>query len=474
LWYTTATGGTGSTTAPTPSTTTVGNTIYYVSQTLFCGEGPRAAITVTINAIPNAPSVTTPIAFCQNTAASALVATGTNLLWYSSATVGTGSATAPIPTTSTVGTVTYYVSQTNTGCEGPRAAIVVNTNITPAVPTATSPVTYCQNAIATALTATGTNLLWYNVATGGTGTGIAPIPSTIIAGSTNYYVSQTIGICEGPRTTIVITVTALPTVATVTSPVVYCQNATASALTATGTGLLWFTTSTGGTGSATAPTPSTTTAGSINYYVAQTNTCGEGPRVSIAVNITATPAAPTSLTTTNITLNSATLNWVGAANSFYMVEYKLTTATTWTTAATGIQTNTYNLAGLTIGSEYQWRVGANCAATGAGNFTTAPLFNTASRNNIITVIEDGIGLKISPNPVSTTAIIDYIVPSTGEVTFTIIDQYGRIIKTFSEGQKVAGQYQKNILTEFRTMAKGGYFIKLQQNGKSIGLHFVRF
>jgi Alpha amylase, catalytic domain/Ig-like domain CHU_C associated/Fibronectin type III domain/Carbohydrate-binding module 48 (Isoamylase N-terminal domain) len=474
LWYTTATGGTGSTTAPTPSTTTVGNTIYYVSQTLSCGEGPRAAITVTINAIPNAPTVTTPIAYCQNTTATVLAATGTNLLWYTAATGGTGSTTAPTASTTTVGTVTYYVSQTTTGCEGPRAAIVVNTNITPAAPSASSPVTYCQNATATALNATGTNLLWYTAATGGTSSTTAPTPSTTTEGSTNYYVSQTAGICEGPRANIIVNVTALPTVATVVTPVTYCQNATATALSATGTNLLWYTVATGGTGSATAPTPTTTTAGSTTYYVAQTNACGEGPRVAIVINVTATPAAPTALTTTNVTLNSATLNWTGAANNFYKVEYKLTTASTWTTIATGIQATTYNLTGLTIGSEYQWRVSANCAATGAGNFATASLFSTATRNNVIAIVKDGIGLKITPNPVSTTAIIDYIVPSSGEVTFSIIDQYGRIIKTFSEGQKVAGQYQKDILTEFRTMAKGGYFIRLHQNGKTIGLHFIKY
>jgi glycosidase len=474
LWYAAASGGIGATTAPIPNTTTVGNTIYYVSQTLSCGEGPRAAITVTVNAIPNAPTVTTPVAYCQNTTATALTATGTNLLWYTAATGGIGSAIAPTPSTTTVGSVTYYVSQTITGCEGPLAAIVVNTNITPAAPTATAAVTYCQNATATALTATGTNLLWYTVAAGGTGSATAPTPSTTTTGSTNYYVSQTVGICEGPRANIVVSVTALPTAATVLTPVTYCQNATAVALTATGTNLLWFTVATGGTGSATAPTPVTTTAGSTTYYVAQTNACGEGPRVAIVINVTATPAAPTALTTTNVTLNGATLNWAGTANNFYTVEYKLTSATTWITAATGIQVTTYNLTGLTIGSEYQWRVGANCAATGVGNFATAPLFNTASRNNIITVIEDGIGLKVSPNPITTTAIIDYIVPGTGEVTFNIIDQYGRIVKTFSEGQKVAGQYQKDIVGEFRSMLSGAYFIRIQQNGKKIALHFIKY
>jgi hypothetical protein len=78
-------------------------------------------------------------------------------------------------------------------------------------PTVATPVTYCQGATASALTATGTALKWYTVATAGTSTGTAPTPSTTTTGSKSYYVSQTVGSCESPRATIVVTVNALPT-----------------------------------------------------------------------------------------------------------------------------------------------------------------------------------------------------------------------------------------------------------------------
>ena len=45
---TNATGGTASSTAPTPSTTTLGTTTYYVSQTIAGCESDRTPITVTI------------------------------------------------------------------------------------------------------------------------------------------------------------------------------------------------------------------------------------------------------------------------------------------------------------------------------------------------------------------------------------------------------------------------------------------
>ena len=291
-WYTVTTGGTSSATAPTPVTTATGTTNYYVSQTVTGCEGPRAMIAVTINALSSAPAVTTPVTYCQNATATALTATGTALKWYTVATGGTSSTTAPTPITTATGTTNYYVSQTVTGCEGPRATIAVTINTTPSAPGVTSPVAYCQNATTSPLTATGINLLWYATVTGGTGSTSAPVPSTATTGSTNYYVSQTSGTCESQRSLITVTVNVAPSAPIVTNPAAYCQNYTATALTATGTNLNWYSVSTGGTGSATAPTPNTATLGTTNYYVSQTSNGCESPRAMISVTVNVTPLVP--------------------------------------------------------------------------------------------------------------------------------------------------------------------------------------
>ncbi|MDI9311361.1 MAG: hypothetical protein QM535_14210, partial [Limnohabitans sp.] len=222
---------TASTGAIDPSTSTPGTyTVkYHINATGSCPAYDAPDVTVTILASPPAPTVTTPVTYCQNATASALIATGTGLLWYTVATGGTGSTTAPTPSTATAGSVTYYVSQTVSGCESLRAAIVVTVTAAPSAPAVSTPVNYCQNETASALTATGTGLLWYTVATGGTGSTTAPTPSTATVGSVTYYVSQTVSGCESPRAAIVVNVTALPAAPTVTSPVNYCQNATASA-----------------------------------------------------------------------------------------------------------------------------------------------------------------------------------------------------------------------------------------------------
>ena len=473
LWYTTPTGGTGSTAAPIPSTTAVGSVIYYVSQTQSCGESPRAAITVTVNAIPGAPSVTTPVVYCQNVTATALTATGTNLLWYNAATGGTGSATAPIPSTTASGNTIYYVSQTTTGCEGPRASITVTVNPTPLAPVVTSTVTYCQNTTAVPITATGTNLKWYTTATGGTGSATAPTPSTTAAGSTSYYVSQTSAAgCESPRATITVNVTALATAPAVTSPVTYCQNTAAVPLTATGTSLLWYAAATGGTGSVTAPTPSTTVAGSVNYYVSQTNTCGESPRALITVVVTPTPGTPTGLNASGITMNSAVLNWAAVSGNFYTVDYKAASSSTWINIANGVSASSVNVNNLVLSTTYDWRVSANCSVTPINNYT-ASQFTTSSHNSTIAQMKDGFGIKISPDPVTGNALIDYIVPGSGTVTITLIDAVGQQLQTVYAANQNAGQYIFNITNQFNALNKGCYFLKLQQNGKGYFTKFIK-
>jgi gliding motility-associated-like protein len=76
------------------------------------------------------PTVTSPIYLCQNSVATPLTATpsgGGTLTWYNVLTGGVALAGAPTPITTTVGSTTYYVTQTIGGVESsPRTPIVVN------------------------------------------------------------------------------------------------------------------------------------------------------------------------------------------------------------------------------------------------------------------------------------------------------------------------------------------------------------
>jgi hypothetical protein len=207
LWYTTATGGTGSSTSPTPSTAADGVTKYFVSQTLNSCESLRDSITVIVSTI--AAPVTTPTYFCQGGNSTCLTATGSNLKWYVSPTGGV-SAACIAPSTAAIGTSSYYVSQTVNGCESPRNFLAVTIRSTPSKPVVTDTVKYCKDAVASALTATGTSLKWYAAQTGGAGNAVAPIPSTTAVGIFKYYVSQTVNGCEGNRAVINVKINSLP------------------------------------------------------------------------------------------------------------------------------------------------------------------------------------------------------------------------------------------------------------------------
>ncbi len=389
--------------------------------------------------VPSVASVTSPVNYTQGATASALTATtganGTSLLWYTTATGGTGSATAPTPSTASVGSTTYWVSSTNAnGCESARVQIVVNVNLSATHlnfdgtndfvnigNVISSSSSYTKEAMIFTNNITGSNIMssntsafwfWQGNLQAGHGGGFmnvfANASSLInswnhvaltydsatttmklyvngvlvsqnnsvpqytaaniqigafnsgsvfngnidevriwnvartaeqINGSKNCelqgnetglvaYYNFNQGLDAGNNTTItsltdatananngtltnftltgatsnwlagspITTGSVVPSVATVTTPVVRNQGDTAPTLTATtgtnGTGLLWYTTATGGTGSATAPTLSTATVGSTSYWVSSTNANGcESARVEIVFTVNALVSA---------------------------------------------------------------------------------------------------------------------------------------------------------------------------------------
>ncbi len=122
--------------------------------------------TCVTTSLPAAPSVTSPVNYCQNAPAGSLAATalpGATLNWYgTNATGGTASATAPIPSTASVATTNYYVSQTIAGCESIRATIVVNVipSLFPTISCGTNTLTSVQFNWTAVTNATGYNVAY--------------------------------------------------------------------------------------------------------------------------------------------------------------------------------------------------------------------------------------------------------------------------------------------------------------------------
>ena len=90
----------------------------------------------------------------------------------------------------------------------------------------------------------------------------------------------------------VVTVHAKPAPPIPAAPFIYCQFAASSAVSAAGTGLLWYGPGVTG-GMATGPVPNTSIAGSITYYVTQTSSFGcVSDSATDVITITPQPSAP--------------------------------------------------------------------------------------------------------------------------------------------------------------------------------------
>ncbi len=115
--------------------------------------------------------------------------------------------------------------------------ITFSNNVTPS-PTVNSTVNYCLNQTSSVLAATGSNLKWYDSL--GNLLSSAPIPNTTVSGTTDYYVTQTLGGCESAKSKISVIVSNSIASPTVNSTINYCLNQTSSVLTATGSNLHQF------------------------------------------------------------------------------------------------------------------------------------------------------------------------------------------------------------------------------------------
>ena len=279
LWYTAETGGTGSGTAPTLNTGQPGLTTFYVSQSVDGCEGPRAALSVTVKALPTAPGVAQKD-ICQFAKPEPVSATGNGeLTWYNPD--GTKFDKTPIINTDKGATFTYQVSQIVAGCEGPKATLSVNVLTTPAPTVAKTTVELCQGANAQPLAATGINLIWTDPT--GVSSTAAPVPLTATPtakpeGDT-YYVTQTgANGCVSPQVPIRVFVQTAPTLSISGTTSINLGIEVPLKLTFTGVGPYQYKLSNGLAGTATKDTtiivlPTTTT----TYQVTEvTNKCGTG------------------------------------------------------------------------------------------------------------------------------------------------------------------------------------------------------
>jgi large repetitive protein len=117
-------------------------------KTRYCEK----SIIITRLGVTEVPTVTSPVTYCTSQTALALSAnapTGYTLQWFTDPITGTGTNTAPTPSTASAGSTNYYVALVDTNaCVGPRVPIevIVNPSIVPIVQFSYNAVAYCKNA----------------------------------------------------------------------------------------------------------------------------------------------------------------------------------------------------------------------------------------------------------------------------------------------------------------------------------------
>ncbi len=140
------------------------NSMFHVDMVPYPGYGCRdtADAVLTVLPVPDTPVALTNIYYCQSDPPVTLSATGVlgnELLWYNAAVGGIPSTTAPTPSTTTAGTVNYYVTQKKLfGCESDRKKITVTVSPTPVVSFTINNNRQCANGNSFICTSTSSNL----------------------------------------------------------------------------------------------------------------------------------------------------------------------------------------------------------------------------------------------------------------------------------------------------------------------------
>lgn len=376
-------------------------------------------------------------------------------------------------------------------------------------PAATTTLSYCMNATASALTATataGNTLTWYTVASGGTASTTAPIPSTTAAGTFNFYVAQTNADgFEGPRTMITVTVNALPAAPSITpnGPTSFCTGGNVQLTSSAAAGYEWSTGST-------ASMITVSTSGNYTVTITDANGC-ESTSSPLTVDVSSAPIptvqASGSLSLCEgeeVTLTSSTADTYSWSNGLTTQSITVSTAgtyfvtTTNTDACDGVGqsanqvvvVNTQPHAGVdapsvsgmvvtlinasTDATSYSWDFGdfTSSSATnpthayavsGSYNVTlTATNGNCSDDTTFVVAITVGVeeinsisGMSLFPNPTASNATLAIEMANAGNVEVVLMNANGQIIQTIANELFEAGQ--KELTIDCSDLSTGLYY-----------------
>ena len=266
-----------------------GNKTFTVTDQFGCVSYVSSSVNIDSLPLPPSPTGDSQQVFCNvvSPTVADLIAAGSSIKWYNSST----GVIALSPDIQLLDNSHYYASQTNVdGCES-NARLDVFVYLTVPTPIGSASQSFCIGYSHTVadLSASGASIQWFDASSGGT---LYP-PNTLLTDGYHYYASQVISGCASQdRLDVMVTIISVnPSAPTGSSTQVFCtgNNPTVSNLAATGTSILWYSSSTGGS-----PLPSGISLVNGNhYYASQTlATCESTSRLDVTVSITTTPDPP--------------------------------------------------------------------------------------------------------------------------------------------------------------------------------------
>jgi len=322
--------GTSTALGGTPQTVSTSGTYYFRSRSAAGCWGAEGSVTVTINVVPGAVSVSGAGTYCNSTILTATGGTNGTIYWQGTTSGGTSTVTSTNPqTVSSTGTY-YFRSRSAAGCWGNEGSASVTINTSSTAPSGITGTTTICNGGSTTLTLSGGSLgtggvwYWYSGSCGSTpvANGVTSI-SVSPATTTNYYVRAE-GTCNTTTcANTTVTVNNIPGTVSVSGGTTQCGGTVV--LTANGGTngtIYWQGTTSGGTSTANSTNPQTVSS-SGTYYFRAKNACGWSTEGSAAVTITTVPGAVTaygagtycdSKTLTATGGTNGTIYWQGTTN----------------------------------------------------------------------------------------------------------------------------------------------------------------
>ncbi|WP_186280062.1 FG-GAP-like repeat-containing protein [Fluviicola chungangensis] len=305
-----------------------------------CSSASSNVISVTVNPIPVAPTITAggPTTFCTGGSVVLTSSSSTGNMW------STGATTQSI-TVSSSGT--YTVNLTVLGCTSPNASQTITVNPIPAAPSVTAggPTTFCAGSSVVLTSSASSGNTWSTTET---------TQSITVTASGSYTVTQTLLGCTSPASAPVnVIVNTIPSVPTITAsgPTTFCAGGSVTLTSSSATNNFW---SNGAT------TQSITVSSSGTFLVQViTNGCSSGTSAPKTVTVNPLPPAPTIVTGTTESI---------CAGSSVTLTSSSTGGNVWSTGAT-----TQSITVSTAGSYY--------VTVTDGNGCTSP----ASPTTVVTV-----------------------------------------------------------------------------------------